>query len=180
MPQIRNRRRQSGVTFVDAAVTLAIASVVLGSALPSFESTRARRHLEGAAAQLETELQHARFNAVALNQTVRISFTDLAGGTCYVVHTGGAGDCSCGPSNVPSCAAEAKALHSAHFDASSPVSLQSNSESIGFDADKGTVTPTGTLVLRNRRNEEIRLVLNIMGRVRSCAATEGIAGLPRC
>lgn len=176
----RPPRRQAGVTLVDAAVTLAVSSVALGAALPNFDAMRARRHVEGAAAQLETELQYARSSAVALNRTVRVTFHDDNAGSCYVIHTGAADDCRCSATGSTSCASGVEQLRAAHFEAGGPVRVASNSRSMAYSADFGTVTPTGTIELRNRRGESVRLVVNIMGRVRSCAVTPGIAGLPRC
>lgn len=173
-------RRQAGVTLVDAAVTLAITSVALGAALPNFDAIRARRHIEGAAAQLETELQYARSSAVALNKTVRVTFHDDSAGSCYVIHTGSADDCACSATGSARCASGVEQLRSAHFEAAGPIRVASNSRSMAYSADFGTVTPTGTIELRSRRGEAVRLVVNVMGRVRSCAATPGIAGLPRC
>lgn len=180
MNKFNTARNQQGLTLVEAAITLAVVCVLAGSALPGLESARARRHLEGAAAQLETELQHARFSAVALNQAVRVSFNDLAGGGgCYVIHTGGPGDCVCG-TTAPVCEDGTQVLRSASFPTDAPLAMSSSSRSIGFSAHNGSVTPSGTIELRNRRNESIKLVVNIMGRVRSCAGMAPLPSLPRC
>ena len=45
-------RRQRGFTLVESLISLAIASVALGAALPGFQQARQQRHLEGLAAQL--------------------------------------------------------------------------------------------------------------------------------
>lgn len=180
MQATHRRSSQRGLSLIEAVVVLAVVALSLGAALPSFESVRARRHLEGAAAQLETELQYARSSAVALDRTVRVSFEDGPLGSCYIIHTGSSQDCRCSGNGTASCVPGAQMLRAASFDTASPVQVTSNSRSIAYSSDFGTVTPTGTVALRNRRNEAVHLVVNLMGRVRSCAATPGITGLPRC
>jgi hypothetical protein len=52
-----------------------------------------RRHLEGAAAQLETDILYTRSQAVAVNEPLRMRFQQHATGSCYVVHNGPAKAC---------------------------------------------------------------------------------------
>ncbi|OYU94981.1 MAG: hypothetical protein CFE45_19905, partial [Burkholderiales bacterium PBB5] len=52
-------------------------------------------------------------------------------------------------------------------------------KSLIFDASKGTVTPTATLVVADRDGRSVRQVINIMGRLRACSPT-GAAGFSRC
>ena len=103
------RRRPAGFSLTESMAALAVSLVALGSAVPGFETARERRQLEGVAAQLETDLQLARSEAVALNRTVRIAFDADAAGACYIVHTGGAQQCRCGASG-PECAADVAVL----------------------------------------------------------------------
>ena len=79
-------------------------------AVPSFERSIERRRLEGTAAQLETDVHYARSLAVARNAPVRMSFSAPAGATCYVIHTGAAGQCDCSPSGRPVCSGGAEPL----------------------------------------------------------------------
>ena len=172
--------RQRGITLVEQLIVLAIAVVVLGAALPGFEQMRSRRHLEGTTAQLETELQYARSLAVARNEAVRFSFETRGAASCYVIHSGGPNECSCIGGQAPVCTHGAEAVRSAWFGPDSPVSVRSNSRSVGFSAHNRTVTPTATMEITNRRSEALRLVINIMGRVRSCTPTAAVQGYARC
>lgn len=172
-------RTQKGMTLIESLVCLAVTAVTLGSALPSFESARERRHLDGAAAQLETDLQHARGLAVARHHTLRIGFEAGPAGSCYVVHTGTAGECSCSGGELPVCRPGAQALRSARFDPASLV-LASNVTSIVFDPIKGTITPTATLRLTGSQGRSVHLVVNIMGRVRTCSPSASTPGYPAC
>lgn len=172
--------RQRGITLVEQLIVMAIFAVLLGAALPSLDQIRARRHLEGAAAQLETELQFTRGLAVARDASVRIGFESDGAGSCYVIHTGGPNDCSCAGGKQAVCGAGAEAIRTVRFDADSPVALRSNVRSMVFAPETGTVTPTATLRMTNRRGDELRLVVNIMGRVRQCTPTPDLRGHPRC
>ena len=173
-------RRQRGLTLVECSVAAAIVAVSIGAVAPSFDKMVQRRHVEGAAAQLETDILYARSLAVARNQSLRVSFTSNASVACYVIHTGGAKDCPCNSEGVAMCSNGAEALRTVPFSADAPVAVRSNSGSILADATRGTISPTATMRVEGRGGETLQVVVNIMGRVRACAATAGLPGYPRC
>jgi type IV fimbrial biogenesis protein FimT len=175
------RRTQAGVTLVEAAAVLAVVSVVAGLAVPSFERSVQRRHLEGAAAQLETDIHYTRSLAVARNLPLRISFESAAdGASCYVIHTGAANQCRCSAGGEAVCDGTAQAERSVHFRAGGPVNLRSNIRSMLFDPLKGTSTPTATVQLKAGNGMAIHQVTNIMGRVRSCSPAPALSGYRAC
>ena len=177
---VRPARRQRGVTLIESLIAVTVTAVALGSALPGFEQARERHHLEGAAAQLETDIMHTRSLAVARNQGVRMGFESLQAGTCYTVHTGPANACSCDANGVAVCSAGAEAIRTVYFPAQGPVAVRANVRSILFDPRLGTSTPTGTLRVVGRGDAAIHQIVNIMGRVRSCSPAGTVAGYPRC
>ena len=175
-----NRRSQQGITLVESLITLAVSTIVLGAAVPSFEAARERRQIEGTAAQIETDLQHARSLAVAQGVTVRMSFNNDHHGACHVVHTGSQGDCSCTPATGSAvCSAGAQVLQTSRWAAASGVQIDPNVRSIGFDAARGTVTPTATIRVR-AKGVAIHQVVNVMGRVRSCSPAPTLPGYRAC
>lgn len=174
------QRSQRGLTLVECVVTLAIIVITLGAALPTFTQARERRHLEGAAAQLATDLRLTRSLAVSHRAPVRFRVQQVSDGSCYVVHTGAAGDCQCTGTGTSSCRGSAQALRTVGFERGGPVQLASNSASMLFDADRGTVTPTGTLSLQLQGGVTIRQIVNIMGRVRSCSPGAAAVGYAAC
>ena len=177
----RAARRQRGVTLLESLIAVTVTAIALGAALPGFEQARERRHLEGAAAQLETDIMHTRSLAVAQNQGVRMGFEQLqAGGSCYTVYTGPANACSCDASGAATCSAGAEAIRTVFFPAQGPVAVRSNVRSILFDPRLGTSTPTGTLRVVGRSDAAIHHIVNIMGRVRSCSPAGSVPGVPRC
>lgn len=173
-------RHQTGITLIESAVTASVLATAMGVAMPNFQQMRELRHVEGAAALLETDIQHTRSLAVANNQVLRISFETGTAASCYVVHTGNSGDCSCIAGGDAVCGAGAEALRTVHYGAALPLRLQSNSRSIAFDPDKGTVTPTATVRVIAQSGATIHQVVNVMGRVRSCSPAPGLAGYKRC
>ncbi|MFN9103683.1 MAG: GspH/FimT family pseudopilin, partial [Betaproteobacteria bacterium] len=139
-------RRQCGASLVEAMIVLAIIGLLLGSVLPGWADARDRRSLEAASAQLATDLRLTRSLAVAQGSPVRLSVP--AAQACYVVHTGPARACSCDATGAATCRDDAQALRVATLPGSGRIALSSSSASMLFDADRGTVTPTGTLRLR--------------------------------
>ena len=183
-PHCQNRsvatRRQAGVSLVESLIVLAIIAVTLGAVVPGFESARERRHLEGAAAQFETDVHFVRSLAVAHNRTLRMNFAADAAGSCYVVHTGTADECTCAGDGSLSCAGTIQTWRVVHFDATSPVQVAANVRSILFDPHQGTSSPTGTLRVTARSGAAIHAVVSLMGRVRQCTPAPGLPGVPKC
>ncbi|MCZ8111677.1 MAG: GspH/FimT family pseudopilin [Betaproteobacteria bacterium] len=171
-------RRQCGASLVEAMIVLAIIGLLLGSVLPGWADARDRRSLEAASAQLATDLRLTRSLAVAQGSPVRLSVP--AAQACYVVHTGPARACSCDATGAATCRDDAQALRVATLPGSGRIALSSSSASMLFDADRGTVTPTGTLRLRLADGRAVHHVVNIMGRIRSCSPAGRVAGHPPC
>lgn len=173
------KKPQRGWTLVEGMVSLAVSAIALATAVPGFEAARERRHLDGAAAQLETDLQLARSLAVAQNRTLRFSFASNAAGSCYMVHSGSASDCHCDATGAASCSGAAQVLRSAGYSAKLPFKLSSNSASMAFEHIRGTVTPTSTVKIVGRE-QAVHVITNIMGRVRACSPTSASFGYPAC
>jgi type IV fimbrial biogenesis protein FimT len=172
-------RRHAGISLVESLIAMAVMAVTVSTAIPSFKSAIERRHLEGAAAQLETDIHHARSLAVAQNRSVRMKFSSDAAGSCYIVFNGAADDCRCTASGHTACNAAQTVARSVSFEGAGAVRLNSNVSSIVFDPTQGTSTPTGTLRFHARSGQAVHLVVNIMGRVRACSPT-GVAGYKAC
>lgn len=175
----RAARAASGLTAVEMAVTLGVVAVLLGTAIPGLQELRQRRQAEAIAAQLETDLQLARAEAVARNDGVRMAFHQDTTGSCYVMHTGPAAGCRCDSGGATLCMAGSDPLRSFALGPGTRVHLRANSGSLVFDPVKGTVTPTTTIRIDSPAGQ-IRVVVNVMGRVRTCAPEGGLAGYPRC
>ncbi len=168
-----------GVSLVESLTVLAVTAVLAGASLPGFRDSMARRHVEGAAAQFETDIQFTRSLAVAQQRNLRITFGRGPGYSCYVVHSGGPNDCRCDAGGT-TCSGPGQAVRQVHYGRRSAVQLQANVHSMVFDADNGTVTPTATLRVQGERGHTLHQVVNVMGRVRSCTPTPALAGYKAC
>ncbi len=175
-------RQQRGLTLVEAAMALAVTSVLVGSGVPALREVRATQVVNGAAAQLRTDLQFARSSAVASGQNLRLHLANDARGSCYVIHTGAPNDCQCTAAGTTTCAAPARALRAVHLAATQPVTMAANVHNMSFSGEQGTVTPTGTInVSHAASREQLRLVVNVMGRVRTCQPGARSGGMhPAC
>ena len=99
----RHRQAQPmrGVTIIEMMVVVVVAAIILTLAVPSMREFLVRQRVAAVNAELVTDLQFARSEAVARNRDVYVSFfTDpLAGSppmSCYTIHTlGTVGSCDC-------------------------------------------------------------------------------------
>jgi type IV fimbrial biogenesis protein FimT len=178
--KVQSRLRQAGITLVESAAVLGVVAVLVGTGLPSLNNVAARHALDGAAATLRTDIQLARSAAVSMGQTVRLQTLSNATGSCYVIHTGPTSSCTCTPAGGAACVAGATPVRSVQFASGDPVRVSSGTINLAFDGTQGTVTPTGSISLANGRGDQIKLVINVMGRVRSCRAAGQISGHPSC
>lgn len=93
------RRPLHGFTLVELLIVLAVVAVVLTLAAPSFRDLIEGQRLRGTSAQLVTDVQFARTEAVSRGELVGVTFNPTATGmSCYVIHTCGhvaAGNCTC-------------------------------------------------------------------------------------
>ena len=177
----RQRRQQRGLTLIEACVTLAVLTTIAASAAPGLRSLIDARRLDGAASQLVHDLQFTRGTAVARNQRVRFSVHGTPAGSCYVIHTGSADQCTCGPHDGPAvCSGVAREIKTVRLSGADRVAMQSNVVSILFDPVHGTSTPTGTLRLTGADGREVRHIVNVMGRVRMCSPQGSVPGYRAC
>lgn len=171
--------RRRGLSLIECLTAIAVLLVLLGSALPGFAKLTERRHLEGTAAQLATDIKFTRSLAVAAGSGQRMSFRSGPAGSCYVVHDGPPNACRCEASGAVQCVNGATSQRSVFFTADAPVQVRANVGSILFHPVHGTSTPTGTLRVVARDGAAVHQIVNLMGRTRACSPN-GVAGYPAC
>ena len=170
---------QRGVTLIEAAVAMTLVAIGVSTAVPGFQDLVARKRLEGVAAQLATDLQTVRTEAVARNEPVRISFHAGAGGSCYVIQTGAKAQCTCSGAAPATCSGDAVQIRTVYLPAVQHIGVAASASSILFDPLHGTSTPTGTARVTGPQGA-IHHVVNVMGRVRSCSPGGALPGYRVC
>jgi type IV fimbrial biogenesis protein FimT len=177
-------RRQSavqrGVTLVEAACALTVSALLVVASIPGFEAWRQSRQMVAALAELQTNVQLARSEAVLRGTAVNLRLMPTSQGSCYIVHSGRPGDCECDAAGQSRCVVGATAIRSVGMPLAARLRWSSNSSQLQFDPSHGTVTPTATLRLVGEAGRELRAVINIRGRVRTCSALSGFGGYKTC
>ncbi|WP_374090488.1 GspH/FimT family pseudopilin [Methylomicrobium lacus] len=68
-------RKQSGFTFIEALVVIAIIAILAALAAPSFKASIDKQRIMGATEAVLADLRWARSEAIARNKPVRVTFT---------------------------------------------------------------------------------------------------------
>ena len=175
------RQGERGLTLLEMAAALGIAAASVTTAVSGFGGLLQQRKAEGVADELRADLQFIRSESVSRNVGLRFSFErDASGASCYVIHTGSAGSCHCLAGEMPVCQAGAQALKAVHVPASTRTQVHANVGSMLFDPTRATVTPTATISVTGTDGRQLHHVVNILGRVRSCAANGSWSGYRAC
>jgi type IV fimbrial biogenesis protein FimT len=170
-----------GYSLLEIMVVLSIVALTVGAAVPAAMDFQERMRLEGQSGELATDLHYIRSEALARNQPMRISFNSDGAGSCYVLHSGNAGDCDCASDGTAVCHDPVNAIvKSVGFAASRGIRLQANVVSMLFDPGRGTTTPAGSVNLIASSGQTIRQVVNITGRTRSCSPSGSVSGYKVC
>ncbi|MBA2722881.1 MAG: GspH/FimT family pseudopilin [Methylibium sp.] len=177
-----NSAAQRGLTLIEASFVLAIAAILTTSAVAGFGDLRQRRQIEGVAAELASDLQFVRSEAVARNQRLQFSFSTLpTGASCYVIHTGPELACTCAADGAAECVGAAEPIKAVQAPAGIGVTVKDKpSASMGYDPVRGTTSPTATINIARPQGASLRHVVNILGRVRTCSPAGGLPGYRPC
>lgn len=187
-PQRRHRARQllappcrsRGLSLIETMIVVTLISLGCTLAMPSLASLFDRQRLRGTAAEVASDLQWARSQALARNQALRYSIHTHAGGSCTIVHSGQREHCSCSDDGQASCVGDAQLYKASHWPRRERVTVEANVGSLLFDPLLGTATPAGSIRIVHVNGPAITHVVNVLGRVRSCSPTGGVNGLAPC
>jgi type IV fimbrial biogenesis protein FimT len=175
------RRIARGLTLIEGLAVVAVAAVLVGSGVPSMQDLVGKVRLDGQSSELSQAVAHARAMAVSHNDGVRLSVKPAEdGAVCLIVHTGDASSCSCAAGGAPQCSTETHVFKASSFPAGGPVSVSANVQSLRFDPINGTVSPSGTVVITGRDGHQVRHVVSLMGRLRTCSPGGAVKGYAPC
>lgn len=178
--KVSPRPRSAGLTLVELMVSIGLLALLAAAAAPSFDGFLQRREVLGLSNQLVADLQGLRSAALARQEALRLTVrTPTTGrGGCYAVHTGAPEACSCDATTVRCSGAEL--LRGVALPAEGRVLLRANVASLRLDPRQGTVSPTGSIEVIGRDGRALRHVVNLLGRVRVCAAAGSWPEVPSC
>jgi type IV fimbrial biogenesis protein FimT len=179
--------RTTGFTLIELMVVLAVIGVVLALAAPSFTGFLARKRVEGVAAELMTDLQLARSEAVARNAAVRLTF----GTGCYVIHTvQTAGSTSCSQTGASSMGTGAVEIKTAQLSTGTTAGFSPDNAltRIEFDPVRAAATvdggnaATGSVTVTNSAGSgQLRVSVSAAtGRPQVCTPSGTIKGYATC
>lgn len=175
-------KRQRGLGLGECLISCAILGTLLSQALPAMRELKQRQQVNGLAETVMTDLMQARSEALRLGQSVQLRFNSHPKGSCYVMHVGASGDCSCNSEGKAVCTAEsATALKVQWIPLHQAASVKANVSNMTFSAGRGTVSPTGSIdIAATDRKATIRHVVSLAGRVRSCTPDRSVPRLSTC
>ncbi|MBT9491670.1 MAG: GspH/FimT family pseudopilin [Paucibacter sp.] len=169
-----------GYSLIELCVCVAIPAILLAMTVPALDQLKQRQRLELVAQTVMTNLQQARSEAISQTDAVHMRFSRHATGSCYILHTGTAGQCSCASDGQATCSATERVLKLEWIPSTHNIAIRANVSNMSFQARQGAVTSTGSIDISSSNGDTIRHVVSIAGRVRSCSPSTGMRRFPRC
>lgn len=176
---MRDYGANRGWTLLEMLLTIGIAGLLVTGAGTAWSSLTQNQRIQGLAQELSQHIQWLHSEAASRQESIRLSWYQSSQGACYVSHTGAANQCSC-LGQQASCQAPAKLLRFGFVPDRESIKLSSTSSSMLWDPVAGTTTPTGTIRLESTSGQSVRVVVNILGRARTCTDAATWSMLPRC
>jgi len=146
-----------GFTLVELMVVIALVAVLLGITAPPFVQMLAKMRLEGASHNLATDLQFARTEAV--QRRAAVSLATSPDGSSYGITSG------------------AQTIKTVSFPAG--ISFTGN-VTITVEPLRGLANAAEVTGSSSSIDGQLRVVTDLMGRVRMCSPGAGIKGYPAC
>lgn len=153
---MQRRTPDVGFTLVELIVVVAIASVLLGIALPSFVGAMGRVRLEGAVNELSVDLQYTR--SLTIRRRLQHQLVTASDGGSYTVVQG---------SNVLKTVTLPRGVR------------YTSDVSVAFDPLRGTAADRTIDASSTQTTGQLRVTTSAMGRVQLCALA-GFSGYQAC
>ena len=190
---VRPNRPERAFTLIELLVAIAVVSLLITLAAPSFMSMILMQRLKSINAQLVTDLQFARAEAAARSVPVRVQFSVDGGQTCYGIFTGSAIGCDCGVPAPFTCDAVSQMIRvvSVPRNLGVTVSTAMNPQTFAFDPATGAVIfgsldigadPTLPFVITAAIDgpRTLRTEVKLSGRPGVCAPPGSTMDVPAC
>lgn len=189
-----DRRQQYAFTIIELMVVVAVLAVLALIAAPSLKDFMLVQRLKGINAQLVTDMQFARSEAVSRNSLLRVSFRSNATMTCYSLYTAinNSVRCDCQLGAGSACGSNASEVRTVQIPLSQSVKVMPAGSSSGFAFDHVTgaiysiptdkfSAPISSFVINTSIDSARTLSTTVgqSGRTTVCASTTNL-GAPQC
>lgn len=178
----RHRTAQPfGFTLLETLVVVLLLSLLLAFALPAGHRWLQRQRLWHAAETVLADLYVARSEALHGHRNVMLRFLSTPSGACYVIYSGPQNSCQCETVGPSTCLPGSQAYRTYQTPRRDgfPM-LSSNVSSMLFSSRLGTVALAATFRLSTEGVGEVRHIVGITGRVRSCSVDRSFTRWPAC
>lgn len=169
-----------GVGLFEVLVTLLVIALLAALVGPGLSRMVERNRHQAHLSMLYADLQQARAMALSSGQAVRLRLYSHPTGSCYVLHHGAAGSCSCNADGQAQCLADGTLIKSHWLPQSTRLRLDGSVTQLAFHPKFGTVSRAGTLSIHGPNGARADHVVALTGRVRSCATVSAQLRLPVC
>jgi type IV fimbrial biogenesis protein FimT len=189
MLEALNRPRAAaarGLTLVELMIGLAFLGVLMALAAPSLRATMAAQRIRAINAEMVTDIQFARSEAVRLNRPVIMTFGEDEYGSCYTLYLREvAGYCQCtrgvgracrgGPTEIKT--QSLKGLEAAKIIGES----DTQTHDIAFDARQGLPNHSSFVIdVTSQIRGRLRTQIGPTGRISVCSPDASVSGMPAC
>ncbi len=182
---LKTHQHNHGLTVIELMVVVAVVGVLIALAAPSMRSLISAQRVVSINAELVTDLQFARSEAVRRNRDVHVRFR--ATDNCYVLYVDNAGPGNCNCSRTPGlnvCTGGREEIKTVQVPSSVGVAVSASSATgqiIRFENVSGTSLPDDfTVSVTGEVRGQLRTNVNPAGRPIVCSPDSSISKVPAC
>lgn len=179
-------RRAHGFTLIELMVVVALTAIVIGLVGPSMRELLAVKRVQSINAEMMTDLQYARTEAVRRNQSVVVQFQSNGTMTCYVVTaiSAAVGKCNCLETPGSACKAGWEEIKTVQIPRTADVTLAASSSMstlVRFEKLAGTSLPGDFQVdVVSSLRGQLRTGINPAGLPSVCSPDGSVTQVPKC
>jgi type IV fimbrial biogenesis protein FimT len=174
-----------GFTLIELMVVVALVATVMALVGPSVRELLATQRVRGISAELMTDLQYARSEAVRRNRPLLVQFSSDDTMDCYVIYTEAAiGRCSCLRPPGLACTGGFEEVKTVQLPKSLNIAMAASSAAdriVSFEPLAGDSRPGAfSIDLTSSVRGALRTSVNATGRPAVCSPDGSIKQVPRC
>lgn len=179
-------RRAHGFTLIELMVVVALTAIVIGLVGPSMRELLAVKRVQSINAEMMTDLQYARTEAVRRNQSLAVQFQSNSAMTCYVVTAidAAVGKCNCLATPGSACKGGWEEIKTVQVPRKADVTLAASSSMstlVRFEKLAGTSLPGDFQVdVVSSLRGQLRTSINPAGLPSVCSPDGSITQVPKC